>query len=245
MALRQTFGSIVEMARNEARLSSNTSRGADHLDHIQQLVKRHYTMLCEDFDWEHLSVKRDVADCRVKLLAGSRYYDLPTAMNNQKIGKLWVKWGTVWREPDYGITFADYSSLDPDSDNRADPVLKWDRYGNLQFEVWPLPSTNGDAAAPYSGWVGFEGQRAAEAFVSDTNRADLDDFLIALYVAAELLAENGQKGASDAKIGAANSRRNNLRAALSDKSRFTMGRGMVTEAGRAYPRHPEALYRRG
>jgi len=123
-------------------------------------------------------------------------------------------------------------------------VLKWDRYGNNQFEVWPLPSTNGDAAAPYSNWVGFEGQKAVEAYVADTNRADLDDYLIALYVAAELLAENGQKGASDAKAGAANARRNNLRASMSDKSRFTMGRGMVTEVGRTYPRHPEALYRR-
>ena len=244
MALRQTFGSIVEMARNEARLSTNSSRGVDHLDHVKQLVKRHYTVLAEDFDWEHLSVKRDVADCRVQLQAGDRYYDLPTAMNNQKIGKMWVKWGTVWREPDYGITFEDYSSRDPDSNNRDDPVSKWDRYGNLQFEVWPLPATNGDAAAPYSGWVGFEGQRAITQYVSDSDLADMDDFLVALFVAAELLAENGQKGASDAKVSAAVRRRDNLKASMSDKSRWTIGRGMLSGNGRNYPRHPEALYRR-
>jgi len=245
MALRQTFGSIVEMARNEARLSTNTSRGVDHLDHVKQLVKRHYTLLAEDFDWEHLSINRDYDESRVQLQAGSRYYNFPAAINIQKIGKMWLKWGIVWREIDYGIQFKDYSMLDPDSDARADPVLKWDRYGDAQFEVWPLPSTNGDAAAPYSNWVGFEGQRAIETYVADTNRADLDDFMIALYVAAELLAENGQKGASDAKIAAATRRRDSLKASMSDKSRFTMGRGMVNGTGRNYPRHPESLYRRG
>lgn len=245
MALRQTFGSIVEMARNEARLSTNTSRGIDHLDHIKQLVKRHYTMLAEDYDWQHLEINRDYDESRKRMLAGSRFYDFPAAINQQKIGKMWLKWGTVWRPIDFGISFGDYSTMDPDSDARADPVLKWDWYGESQFEVWPLPSSNGDASTPYSGWVGFEGQKAVEAYAADTNRADLDDYLIALHVAAELLAENSQKGAADAKIAAAGRRLAQLKAAMSDKSRFTMGRGMVSNTNRAYPRHPEALYVRG
>lgn len=242
MALRSTFGSIVEMARNEARLSTNTSRGVDHLDHIKQLVKRHYTMLAEDYDWQHLEINRDYDESRKALAAGQRYYDFPTAINQQKIGNMWLKWGVVWRKVDYGISFGDYSSLDPDSDARADPVLKWDWYGDTQFEVWPVPSSNGDAAAPYSGWVGFEGQRAVEQYVDDTNRADLDDYLIALHVAAELLTENSQKGAAEAKIAAASRRMSQLKAAMSDKSRFTMGRGMLSQNGRTYPRHPESLY---
>lgn len=245
MALRQTFGAIVEMARNEARLSTNTSRGTDHLDHVKQLVKRHYTLLAEDYDWEHLNINRDFDDSRVRLQAGSRFYDFPTGINNLKIGKLWLKWGLVWREIDYGIQFKDYSMLDPDSDARADPALKWDRREDTQFEVWPLPSSNGDTGAPYSNWVGFEGQRAVTQFVLDTDRADMDDYMVALFVAAELLAENGQKAASDAKVAAAVRRRDTLKASMSDKSRWTIGRGMVYGTGRNYPRHPEALYRRG
>ena len=51
MAFRATFGSIVEMARSEARLSSNSSRGIDHLDHVKQLVKRIAQSLADDFEW--------------------------------------------------------------------------------------------------------------------------------------------------------------------------------------------------
>jgi hypothetical protein len=243
--LRNTFGAIVEMARNEARLSSNSSRGIDHLDHIKQLVKRHYTTLVEDYDWEHLQINRDYDHSRKQLQAGQRFYDFPTGLNVQKIDKMWLKWGNVWRVVDYGIEFANYSGLDPDNGSRADPVLRWDFYSESQFEIWPVPASDGDAAAPYSNWVGFEGQKAVEQYVSDTNRADLDDIMISLYVAAELMAENGQKAASDMKLAAAERRRTRLRGNMADRTRVTLGRGVVREHSRTYPRHPYQLYKHG
>ncbi len=241
--LRNTFGAIVEMARNEARLSTNSSRGIDHLEHVKQLVKRHYQMLAEDFDWEHLQLKRDYDVSRKKMEAGSRFYSFPTAVNPQKIDAMWLKWGNVWRKVDYGIQFANYSGLDPDNGSRADPVLRWDFRDGTGFEVWPVPASDGDAAAPYSNWVGFEGQKAVELYVSDTNRADMDDWLVALHVAAELLAENGQKAASDAKVAAAQRRMKQLKGALANKARFTMGRGMQYGSSRTYPQHPTQLYK--
>lgn len=243
--LRNTFGAIVEMARNEARLSTNSSRGIDHLDHVKQLVKRHYQMLCEDYEWEHLQIKRDYDVSRKQLQAGSRHYDFPTALNPQKITDAWLKWGNVWRKLDYGIRFADYSGLDPDNSVRADPVLRWDFYGGTQFEVFPVPASNGDAAAPYSNWIAFDGQKAVEQYVSDTNRADIDDLLIALNVAGELLAENGQKAASDAKISAAGRRMFRLRGNLGNKGRFVMGGGRIIEQHIGLPQHPTQLYKGG
>lgn len=241
--LRNTFGQIVEMARAEARLSSNSSRGIDHLDHVKQLVKRHYTMLAEDHDWEHLQLKRDYDVARVQLQAGSRFYNYPAAVNPQKITTAWLKWGNIWRPIDYGIQFANYSGLDPDNGSRADPVLRWDMRDGDGFEVWPVPASDGDADAPYSNWIGFEGQKAVESYVSDANRADIDDMLIALNVAAEILAENGQQKASEAKLSAANRRLLRLRGNLSNKARFTMGRGMVYGSSRTYPQHPTQLYK--
>lgn len=241
--LRNTFGQIVEMARNEARLSTNTSRGVDHLDHVQQLVKRHYQMLAEDFDWEHLQLKRDYDIARVQLQAGSRYYSFPSAVNPQKITAMWLKWGNIWRKVDYGIKLSNYSGLDPDNGSRADPVLRWDFRDGTGFEVWPVPASNGDADAPYSNWVAFEGQKQVEQFVSNNNRADIDDHLIALNVAGELLAENGQKAASDAKIAAAQRRMKQMRGGLANKARFSMGRGMLYESSRSYPQHPTQLYK--
>jgi len=245
MALRATYRSIVEMARNEARLSSNTSRGIDHLEHIKQLVKRTAITLADDFDWEHLEINRDHDESRVQLQAGSRLYDFPTNLNVQKIGAMWLKWGNIWRKVDYGIDFANYSGLDPDNGSRADPVLRWDFRDHGQFEVWPVPASNGDTGAPYSNWVGFEGQKTATVYVNDTDRCDIDDLLVALNVAGELLAENGQKGASDAKFAAANRRMRQVRGGLSSKVRFTMGRGTLHESSRTYPLHPTQLYKHG
>ena len=134
----------------------------DHLDHIKQLVKRYYTTLVEDYDWEHLQINRDYDHSRKAVAGRAEVLRLPTGLNAQKIDKMWLKWGNVWRVVDYGIEFANYSGLDPDNGSRADPVLRWDFYSESQFEIWPVPASNGDAGAPYSNWVGFEGQKAVE-----------------------------------------------------------------------------------
>ena len=243
MAFQATFGSIVEMARSEARLSSNSSRGIDHLDHVKQLVKRIAQSLADDFEWEHLNLNRDYNESRVMLQAGQRLYDFPTDLNVQTIGGMWLKWGNIWRRVDYGIDFANYSGLDPDNCARADPVLRWDFRDQSQFEVWPVPASNGDAAAPYSNWVGFEGQKKATVYTQDSDRCDMDDIVVALFTAGELLAENGQKAASDLKMAAGTRRFNQLRGGMSSKVRFTMGRGMVYESGRTYPLHPTQLFK--
>lgn len=243
--LRNTFGAIVEMARNEARLSTNSSRGIDHLEHVKQLVRRHYTMLAEDFDWEHLQLKRDYDVSRKRMEAGSRFYDFPAALNPLKITKMWLKWGNVWRPVTHGIDFANYSGLDPDASQRGDPILRWDFRDGTGFEVWPVPASDGDVGAPYSNWVGFEGQKQVEAYVSDSNRADMDDLMLSLFVGGELMIENGQGEGGKAKIAAAERRRVRLRANLSNRQRFTMGRGMVGDDNRTYPQHPTQLYRHG
>jgi hypothetical protein len=236
VALRSTLNEVVEQVRNEARLSTNTSRGIDHLDHIKQLIKRHYYALAEDFDWQHLELKRDTGVSRKVLQAGSRYYDFPTAVNVLKITKAWVKWGSGWEGLEYGITYSDRSSFDPDANQRADPARKWMFYGHNQFEVWPLPSSNG--VADGANEVAFEGQKAVETLTSDSSRLDMDDILVSLLVSAEILAENEQETAAKVKAGAANARMETLRGNLGSKTRYVMNGGTVGEGRRGFPRHP-------
>lgn len=236
MALRTTWGDVIEMTRNEAGLSSNTSRGIDHLDHIKQVTKRIYKTLAEDYDWRHLELKRDSSVSRKILQAGSRYYDYPAAVNPQKITGLWVKWGNVWCEVDYGITYHDRTAQDPDNNNRADPITAWMAYGEAQFEVWPLPATNG--VADGSNEVAFEGQKIVTDLTADASRLDMDDHLVALMAATEILMGNGQKEKAAVKGGAAKARLDALRANTGSHVRVAMGLGRISAGGNRWPRHP-------
>lgn len=236
MALRATWGEVIEATRNEARLSSNTSRGLDHLEHIKAITKRIYKTLAEDYDWRHLELKRDSSVSRKVLQAGSRYYDYPAAVNPQKIEKVWVKWGSVWHELDYGISYERRTEMDPDNDQRADPATHWQAYGGTQFEVWPLPASNG--VADGSNEVAFEGQKIVTDLTATTDRLDMDDHLIVLMAATEILAGNGQDKAAQVKAAAANARLERLRANTGSGLRVRMGLGRVNASGDRWPRHP-------
>lgn len=236
MALRVTFGEVVQAVRAEAKLSTNTSRSIDSLDTIKQKVRRVYTTFCEDFDWQHLQLKRDSAVSRTLLAAGSRYYNWPAAVNPLKIENAWVKWGNVWLPVDYGITYLDRTAFDPDNNQRVDPITNWSFYGGDQFEVWPLPATNGVANGINE--MAFEGQKLPEALIADTNRLDMDDVLVYLTVAAEMLAGNGQDKAAQVCGAAAQARFDRLRANLASKTRYSMNHGRIGSSMNHWPRWP-------
>jgi hypothetical protein len=235
MALRSTLRDLVEMTRDEARLSTNTSRGTDQRGHIVQLIRRHYQMLAEGFEWEHLQLRRTMAESRKALAAGQAEYDFPVALNIQAgIKKVWVKWGAEWEPLTYGITVEDSSFLDMDNNaTRADPIEKWDFYGHEQFQVWPRPQTDYTVDNGYA--VAFDGQRRIEQLVDDESRADLDDILISLHAAAELLVENQQKDAAGLKLEMAGERHKRLTGALASKARVVMGIGVIDGNSRRRP----------
>jgi len=235
MALRSTFAEVVTMVRNEARQSTNSSRSTDHTNYIKELIKRYYETLSEDFEWEHLKITKDTTVGRKVLAAGQRYYDFPTTLNILKINpQAWVKHSGIWKPVNYGIGFDQYSIYDPADSARSDPVERWNFY-NSQFEVWPVPSVNG--AADADGEIAFEGQKLVTALTADADRLDMDGRMISLFVAAEILASDGQKTAAEVKASAATARRDRMSGALSNKRRVTLGTGYVDQ-GRARPRHP-------
>lgn len=198
MALRTTLEQLVEMVRDETKSSSNSSRGTDHLAYIERLIKRHYQTLTDgEFEWSFLKVER--GDAQKVLEAGSRYYDFPIAMDSANYTvKAFHFCNNIWSELTYGIDFKDYNQMNPDMNQRSDPTLKWRIINERQFEVWPLPATNGNL-------VEFTGMRKPEALTSNTSRADMDDQLIVLGVAAEILED--MKAGSGAVKAAAYTRR--------------------------------------
>lgn len=241
MALRVTLGEVIEAVRAECGLSTNTSRGIDHKDQIRQLIRRHQEALAEDFDWQHLEVRRDAEGARKLLQAGSRYYNFPDGLNPLKIEGAWVRWGGIWRELHYGIDYGQHTTYDPDNNERSDPPTHWAYAGAEQFEVWPLPTTNGVEGG--NNEVGFSGQKKLETLTGDSSRLDLDDILVTLLVSTEILAGQKRTEAASVKGDAAMARLQRMRANLSSKSRYVMGRGRVASGRHLWARHP--LYIRG
>lgn len=221
MARNNTLEELIEFVRDEAALSTNSSRGTDHRNYIIRLIRRYYEQLYDEHDWPFLRLKRE--DAGKDIEAGQRYYDFPAELNLERAHKLWVKWGETWIPMEYGITPDDYSAQDSDDDERTDPPLKWQIYDENQFEIWPLPATDNP------GGLRFEGIRKATALNEESDRCDLDGTLIALFVAAEILGKNkATAAAAEAKLSAARDRFNTLKA-RAPRPRVRMGLGHVAD----------------
>ncbi len=186
MSRGTTLENLVQMLRAECRSSTATSMGLDHQDYLKQVIRRTYEELYDNNDWPFMRITRENAG--KTLAAGQRYYDFPVELNRDKPFKVWHKYNGVWLPLKQGIAPDEYTSYDSDSDDRSDPAQKWELYGGSQFEIWPLPSTNG-------GEIRFEGTRNFTRLNDSSDRADLDDVLITLFGAAEVLASKNQKDA--------------------------------------------------
>lgn len=240
MALRVTLGEVIQAVRAECGLSTNTSRGIDHLDNIRQLIRRHQTTLAEDYDWQHLEIRRESALSRKLLQAGSRYYDFPAALNPLKVSGAWIYSGH-WREMHYGINYVSAIAFNPDTDQRSNPPTHWAFAGAEEFEVWPLPSTNGVANSDNE--IGFIGQKKLEALTEDSSRLDLDDILVTLMVATEILAGQKRGEAAAVKGDAAMARLGRMRATLASQTKYVMGQGEVGRHAHLWPHHPTYVSR--
>lgn len=225
------------MVRDECAISSNASRGIDNRPYLKRLIKRNYENMVDKAEWSFLIVNKDQA---VKALqAGERYYDFPIAMDMRYAIEAWLFWGNTFLKLGYGIgplEYAAYNSDDPAV--RADPVTKWQIVSDDQFEVWPTPASNGDitASPKTSPYVRFTGKRKARPLVADADPMDMDDQLVVLLTAAEIL-ERQQKGSGALKAAAAADRFNVVKALYSHHQKIRMGMGNPNDGTNAgWPR---------
>lgn len=198
----KTRDQLTEQVLSECRLSTNQSRGIDHRNYVIQLINRYYQDLWSDHDWSFAQIRREDAGKDVQ--AGSRYYDFPAELDVERAYNVYYKLGNAWTLLTYGIDTTQYSAFDSDAGETSDPPIRWEVRDGDQFEIWPMPASDLD------GGLRFEGYRKKTELVASGDRCDLDDSLVVLFVAAEILAGN-KSGDGPVKLAAAQARLATLR----------------------------------
>lgn len=190
--------SLVAQLRAETGRTQNVAVGIDEVDNLKEMLRRTQETLYDDYDWPHLRVEK-----KLDLQAGQRYYDMPSGLSFDRIEDIKLRYNGVYIEIERGIKFEDYSSFDSNAatPDRSEPALKWDvRHtgSSEQIEIWPIPSSNDQD-------LYFTGTKTLGALVQESDTADLDDRLIVLFAAAEILSRQKSNDAQ-AKLELANKR---------------------------------------
>lgn len=232
MARGTTLGQLVTMLREECGHATSAALGQNTLPRMKRVLQRTQEVLWIDHAWPHMRAYREEP-----LQAGQNIYTFPTDLAFDRIENVHVRWDDTWRPVVYGIELDHYNAQDPELDDRDDPVLRWQVVEDGQYEVWPLPATNGTR-------LRFEGIRKLAPLIGDADRADLDDNLLVLFAAGEILAK--QKGGdAQGKINAAGRLYNQLKGVQSKSTMFVMGGGRDPSMGdsnvRPYPRYGKKI----
>lgn len=184
----QQLGQCVSKLRAELGRSTNVAVGVDDAEILKDVIRRTQETLYEDYDWSFL---RQMFPA-ITLNAGQRYYDIPAAFNFDRIEEAAIRISGRPVPFIRGIEFENYTTFDSDAGVRASPAQRWDiRWTGTveQIEVWPIPTDSSNA-------MQFKGIRKLRALTADSDVTDLDDNLIILFAAAELLARQKSEDAN-------------------------------------------------
>lgn len=191
------FLKLVEMLRAELGRATSIAVGVADIAGLKIKLRNRQEMLYDEWDWPFMQERFNRP-----LKSNERYYDVPPGMNLERIEEAWVYFGQLPREVERGIDERDYAYFNSDIGIVADPVLKWDvrstgdvtsENPNLeQIEVWPVPASDSQTMV-------WRGVRQLRPLIKDGDVADLDDQLIVLLTAAELLEKQGSASAGSMK----------------------------------------------
>lgn len=232
MARGVVFTELLDMLRAEAMISTNPNLSNNILPNMKQLIQRTQRQLWLNYDWKFLKKWADKP-----VAAGQRFYDFPTNLDSARIAKVHYRWNNLFIEVEKGINPTDYNAFDSElaTPIRADPVMRWDYYdvAETQYEVHPIPATDGTAG---TGYMRFSGVLNLNPLVADTDRCTLDADLIVLFAAAELLTPRNPDQAKQ-KLQLANAFLMSLKGQYQATSQTirTLGGG-GRDAGRRFPR---------
>lgn len=215
MARGKTLEDILNKTRAVARISLNAAHNLSARDSHIIMLQQEQERLWEDFDWPHLRVHR-----YIPLQAGQYLYDPPADLDFDRIEKVEVFYAGKWEKLTPGITPEHYFLYDPKLDQRSWPARRVQVAEDDMIEVWPMPDTNGDTVTQ-EGMLRLTGIRKLADFLVTTDRADLDDRLLSLFVGGSLLAATGAKDA-ELKIQEANKHYARLRGDQIKTRKFSM-----------------------
>jgi hypothetical protein len=204
-----TLGKLVERLRAETRHAATAGAGLNVDGPMRNKLRRVQDDLWLERTWGHLDTFRNV-----DLEAGQQYVAWPTAMDPERSKVTHVRWNDEWVPVCAGITEADYNAFDPMNNERQDPVRKWRLSEGDLIEVWPLPASG-------TMKLRVAGTRRLNPLLADADTCDLDDDLIVLTAAAEMLKAAGSKDA-DVMQAKANARLKRLHGGLSKRQDFNM-----------------------
>jgi hypothetical protein len=235
MARGKTLLKLLQDLRAEIRASGNVAHHASSRESHIVLLQRVQEDIYDRHDWPLLRVERSL-----DVQAGQRYYDTPDDINIDRLESVEVRYGQQWCPLEYSINSDHLSAWDSDLDERSWPVERWQIYEGEQIELWPVPAANADTVS-LDGRLKLTGIKKLPPFVADDDICVLDDRLVVLYAAAELLAASGAKDAP-AKLQAARERERMLTSNTSKIKKFSLS-GRDDDSGWKPKGPPRVHYR--
>lgn len=219
---------LVADFKAETGQSVLVSAGLDDLPAQQHFLRRTQEMLYDDFDWPHLRLK----NVEIALAAGQRYYDVPASLNYERFEdvKLWI--ADTPYDIQQGIGAEEYALYNSDEGDRGSQVLAYDiawTGTSEQIEVWPIPDDNSQV-------LKITGIRKLRPLIANDDVCDLDDSMIVLSAASEVLAD--QKSGKAQLIGQAAARRKRQ---MQNRSTRNSGRTILGGGTPAKTRHPVVI----
>lgn len=234
MARGATLIKLLNDLRAEARLSMNTAHNAQDRDRQVIMLQRKQEWFWNDFAWPHLRVDRFI-----EVANGQRFYDMPNDLDIDRIQKIEIKADTAYQPLHWGIDAEHYAAWDSELDQRSWPPRRVKITENEQLEIWPI-SDSDYVSASQEGRIKVTGIRRLRPLIADNDEADLDDRLLVLHCAAEMLAAQGAPDAQ-VKIDQANTLYAKLRGGLMPRRTIRMfGSGSPDRTVRV----PLAVYRK-
>ena len=215
MARGTTLIKLLNDLRAEARLSLNAAHNNQQRDVQVHMLERKQEWYWRQFDWPHLRVERFI-----EVQNGQRFYDMPNDLDIDRIQKIEIKHDDVYCPLRWGIEAEQYAAYDSEKDERQWPPQRVQITEHEQLEVWPIPDADYDPATQ-DGRIKITGIRKLRPLVRDNDVADLDDDLLILHCAGEILAAAGSADAQ-LKIDQANALFAKLKGGLMPRKIFRM-----------------------
>jgi hypothetical protein len=214
MPVGTSLSTLVYQLRAEIGASTNVAQGVNNLDNLQQVLRRNQNRLWNEFNWPHLVIDRDNP-----LQGHERYYSFPSDIDYNRIIGCWVKYSNTYEPVGYGFNPTIYAAVNSENGSYSDPVQLWRHYEIGQYEVWPVPTGNTAQI------LRFRAIKKLSPLLANSDTADLDDDLLVLFSAAEILARLKSADAQG-KLQLAQSHYANLRKNTMKRDMFIMGNGL-------------------
>ncbi len=186
MARGTALSDLLVQLRAEAGHSVLTAAGIDNKAALVQILNSVQDVLYDDFNWPFKKIMPFL-----NLTTGTRYYDLPASIDFEHIVNVAVYYNATPVPISKGIGYSEYAIYDSEASVKSTPVQRWDiKFTGTkeQIEVWPVPEDNTQK-------LQFVGVQKLVRMVNDADKATIDDTLLVLTCAAEILARQKNEDA--------------------------------------------------